>query len=179
MEDFLTSSQSINPLEGGNNQLSGGSQRRPFVFEPFIKQVHNLSFAPVVKQPFSGSGQNPNVGICKYFLKGTCFRDTACPYRHAKPEKSVVCKHWLRGLCKKGDEHCEFLHEYNLKKMPECWFFSKYGECANPDCFYLHVDKTIKGEACQWYGRGFCRHGPHCRNRHVRMVHPKWEFNIQ
>ena len=32
---------------------------------------------------------------------------------------SVVCKHWLKGLCKKG-EACEFLHEYNIRKMPEC-----------------------------------------------------------
>ena len=44
---------------------------------------------------------------------------------------SVVCKHWLKGthsfimhcnaqgLCKKGDA-CEFLHEYNIRKMPEC-----------------------------------------------------------
>jgi Zinc finger C-x8-C-x5-C-x3-H type (and similar) len=32
---------------------------------------------------------------------------------------SIVCKHWLKGLCKKGDV-CEFLHEYNIRKMPEC-----------------------------------------------------------
>lgn len=38
----------------------------------------------------------------------------------------VVCKHWLRGLCKKGD-NCEFLHEYDLSKMPPCHFFINYG----------------------------------------------------
>jgi len=38
-----------------------------------------------------------------------------------------VCKHWLRGLCKKGDQ-CEFLHEYDMTKMPECYFYSKFGE---------------------------------------------------
>jgi len=38
--------------------------------------------------------------------------------RLARPA-SVVCKHWLKGLCKKGDA-CEFLHEYNIRKMPEC-----------------------------------------------------------
>ena len=36
--------------------------------------------------------------------------------------------HWLRDLCKKGDQ-CEFLHEYNLKKMPECHFFATFGAC--------------------------------------------------
>lgn len=51
-----------------------------------------------------------------------------CPFRHAHGEKSVVCKHWLRGLCKKGD-HCEFLHEYDVTKMPECYFYSKFGAC--------------------------------------------------
>ena len=50
-----------------------------------------------------------------------------CEYfrRHIIGEKGVVCKHWLRGLCKKGDE-CEFLHEYDLTRMPECFFYAKY-----------------------------------------------------
>lgn len=52
-----------------------------------------------------------------------------CPFRHTKGEKTVVCKHWLRGLCKKGDQ-CEFLHEYDMTKMPECYFYSKFGEFA-------------------------------------------------
>lgn len=50
-----------------------------------------------------------------------------CPFRHISGEKTVVCKHWLRGLCKKGDQ-CEFLHEYDMTKMPECYFYSKFGE---------------------------------------------------
>ena len=43
----------------------------------------------------------------------------------------MVCKHWLRGLCKKGDANCEFIHEYNLRKMPECSFFVRAGYCSN------------------------------------------------
>ena len=35
-----------------------------------------------------------------------------------KMENAIVCKHWLRGLCKKGED-CEFLHVYALDKMPE------------------------------------------------------------
>ena len=107
-----------------------------------------------------------------------------CQFRHTKRDQSVMCKHWLRGLCKKGDA-CEFLHEYNLKKMPECWFYSNYGECSNTECMYLHIDPESKAKECAWYNRGFCKHGkytqsgivlsnceigPHCRNKHVRKV---------
>lgn len=75
-----------------------------------------------------------------------------CPFRHISGEKTVVCKHWLRGLCKKGDQ-CEFLHEYDMTKMPECYFYSKFGEhtwqvgrdrlrlpavCFPPEHWHLH-----------------------------------------
>ena len=36
--------------------------------------------------------------------------------------RTVVCKHWLRGLCKKGDL-CDYLHEYDEDKMPICQFY--------------------------------------------------------
>jgi len=57
-----------------------------------------------------------------------------------RAEKAVVCKHWLRGLCKKGDD-CEFLHEYDMAKMPECYFFQKFGKCfSEPAKTYLNVE---------------------------------------
>ena len=65
--------------------------------------------------------------VCEYFMRNMCNRGPLCPFRHTKGEKTVVCKHWLRGLCKKGDQ-CEFLHEYDMTKMPECYFYSKFGE---------------------------------------------------
>ncbi len=49
------------------------------------------------------------------------------PFRHVRGDKTIVCKHWLRGLCKKGDQ-CEFLHEYDMSKMPECYFYSRFSE---------------------------------------------------
>jgi hypothetical protein len=64
--------------------------------------------------------------VCTFFLRGNCKRGNNCTFRHVKSEKTVVCKHWLRSLCKKG-ENCEFLHQYDLSKMPECYFFSKFG----------------------------------------------------
>lgn len=131
-----------------------------------------------------------------------------CPLRHTTPSAqnfqppkqlpthprererlSTVCKHWLRGLCKKGDA-CEFLHEYNLRRMPECWWFSKYGYCsAGDECLYAHP-KERKVE-CPDYNRGFCKlgeslgvylsvilwfnlspfpQGPTCPRKHVRRV---------
>ncbi|KAI9616819.1 hypothetical protein KEM48_005065 [Puccinia striiformis f. sp. tritici PST-130] len=77
-----------------------------------------------------------------------CQLGTQCPFRHSTPSilnftntnnpgntssnnrnhhshAKTVCKHWLRGLCKKGNS-CEFLHEYNLRTMPECCGFCPY-----------------------------------------------------
>ena len=68
--------------------------------------------------------------VCEFFMKNMCTRGAYCPYRHTKGEKTVVCKHWLRGLCKKGDQ-CEFLHEYDMTKMPECYFYSKFGKFSH------------------------------------------------
>ena len=49
-----------------------------------------------------------------------------------RPDNAIVCKHWLRGLCKKGD-NCEFLHVYALDKMPESEFDKAFGEAADKD----------------------------------------------
>jgi len=110
-----------------------------------------------------------SASVCKFYGRGMCNRDQSCPYRHTSGPKTVVCKHWLRGLCKKGDG-CEYLHEYDMTKMPECYFFSKYGECSNKECQYLHIDPNTRMKDCPWFDRGFCKHGPQCRNRHVRRV---------
>lgn len=142
--------------------VASSGENFSFSFERFLKERLGID----IDGSLSGE-------ICRFFLRGSCPRGAACPQRHSYSlptrgkEKSIVCKHWLRGLCKKGDA-CEFLHEYNLRKMPECWFFTKYGECSNPECLYLHVDPNSKARECQWYARGFCKHGPHCRNKHVR-----------
>lgn len=95
-----------------------------------------------------------------------------CPFRHDAPSslnfsavplrdpgKRTVCKHWLRGLCKKGDS-CDYLHEYDLRRMPECRFFATFGFCNSGDeCLYLHVDPRAKIRECEEYRRGFCPKG--------------------
>merc|ERR1712156_584567 len=48
-------------------------------------------------------------------------KSTNCPFRHVRGDKTIVCKHWLRGLCKKGDG-CEFLHEYDMSKCQSVTF---------------------------------------------------------
>ncbi|EQC42870.1 hypothetical protein SDRG_00589 [Saprolegnia diclina VS20] len=77
---------------------------------------------------------------------------------------TVVCRHWLRGLCMKGD-NCEFLHQYDMSKMPEC----RWGmECQVPECPFRHVPDEDRME-CAFYKQGFCSHGSACRYRHVKL----------
>ncbi|DAZ96469.1 TPA: hypothetical protein N0F65_006515 [Lagenidium giganteum] len=78
---------------------------------------------------------------------------------------TVVCRHWLRGLCMKGD-NCEFLHQYDMSKMPEC----RWGmECQVPECPFRHVPDEERVE-CAFYKQGFCSHGSSCRYRHIKLA---------
>jgi cleavage and polyadenylation specificity factor subunit 4 len=108
--------------------------------------------------------------VCQLFQKNQCFKGDRCPYRHIN-ERQVLCKHWLRGLCKRGD-NCIYAHEYDLNRMQECQFFKNEGQCNNPDCLWKHVTPEDKERAaeCLAYQRGFCRHGPKCRNKHVKKA---------
>lgn len=153
------------PSELAQQILTHSAPSYTFTFSPFLRQTY-------------GHGLEPNRPVCKDFSeKGSCPRGASCPDRHvpgsqAQPANasfnSLVCKHWLRALCKKG-EHCEFLHEYNLRKMPECNFFVRNGYCSNGDeCLYLHIDPQSKLPPCPWYERGFCPLGLECAKKHVR-----------
>jgi len=77
--------------------------------------------------------------------------------------RTVVCRHWLRDLCMKGAA-CEFLHQYDLSKMPLC----RHGDkCKIKDCPFRHISEADRLE-CVFYSQGFCIHGPFCRYKHVR-----------
>ncbi|VBB71766.1 Putative mRNA 3'-end-processing protein [Podospora comata] len=122
-----------------------------FTFTPFLQKTYQHSLPPPSSNPPSGDQQQsqPNNNNTGGF-------------------GSLVCKHWLRGLCKKGLT-CEFLHEYNLRKMPECNFFVRNGYCSNGDeCLYLHIDPSSKLPPCPHYDRGFCPLGPKCDKRHLK-----------
>lgn len=128
-----------------------------FTFSEFLRKEHRF-------------GLDPNRPICKAFKEGHCPLGTACPDKHPPQPTfgSVVCKHWLRGLCKKGD-NCDFLHEYNLRSMPECQTYARYQACPNNDeCLYAHTAPEAKRPTCEYYDRGFCPLGPLCADRHVR-----------
>jgi cleavage and polyadenylation specificity factor subunit 4 len=77
--------------------------------------------------------------------------------------RTVVCRHWLRDLCMKGAA-CEFLHQYDLSKMPLC----RHGErCKIKDCPFRHISEGERME-CAFYKSGFCIHGPFCRYKHAK-----------
>mmetsp|Transcript_8662 Transcript_8662/g.18505 ORF Transcript_8662/g.18505 Transcript_8662/m.18505 type:complete len:639 (-) Transcript_8662:260-2176(-) len=83
--------------------------------------------------------------------------------KHDPRLRTVVCRHWLRDLCMKGAA-CEFLHQYDLSKMPLC----RHGDrCKVKDCPFRHISEADRLE-CVFYSQGFCIHGPFCRYRHVR-----------
>ncbi|KAI5742824.1 hypothetical protein M8J77_011637 [Diaphorina citri] len=145
--------------------------------ECLVANVENIKFDieialenqhDILPSPFPGMDKSMTA-VCEFYVRGECNKDTMCPLRHITGDRSVVCKHWLRGLCKKGDQ-CEFLHEYDMTKMPECYFYSRFNACHNKECPFLHIDPDSKIKDCPWYDRGFCRHGPSCRHRHVRRV---------
>ncbi|XP_063718818.1 cleavage and polyadenylation specificity factor subunit 4-like [Symsagittifera roscoffensis] len=126
---------------------------------------HQIGAKPL---PFPGMDKSIAF-VCNFFKRGLCKRGFLCPFRHVQGEQSVVCKHWIRGLCKKGDE-CEFLHAYDMSKMPECYFYQRYGVCGNSECQFLHLNPEDRTRICLWYDRGFCKHGAGCKNRHLRKV---------
>lgn len=135
----------------------------PFKFEPFLRQEYSFSL-------------DPDRPICEFYNSRegpkSCPRGPLCPKKHVLPifQNKIVCRHWLRGLCKKNDQ-CEYLHEYNLRKMPECVFFSKNGNCTqSPDCQYLHIDPASKIPKCENYEMGFCPLGSSCPRRHIKKV---------
>lgn len=76
--------------------------------------TYSFNFSDFLKREYR-FGIDPSRPNCKAFREGHCPLGSACPDRHQVTHSfnNLVCKHWLRGLCKKGDQ-CEFLHEYNL-----------------------------------------------------------------
>ena len=73
----------------------------------------------------------------------------------------TVCRYFLEGRCKYGD-NCDFLHEKDPSKMPEC---PNMKSCVNgvymdycikgKDCPYKHTPRQI----CQSFSNGFCKDG--------------------
>lgn len=161
-------------LVGASSSIPADFIHNEFSFEQYIKDNLNVKL-------------DNDAQLCPdYSERLQCPRGASCPRRHVKPShlnflppgstalrdpnKRTVCKHWLRGLCKKGDQ-CDYLHEYDMRKIPECRFYATFGFCnSGDDCLYLHVDPAIKRRECERYNRGFCPKGPLCPKKHVRRV---------
>ncbi|GIX60699.1 YTH domain-containing protein, putative [Babesia caballi] len=64
---------------------------------------------------------------------------------------SVVCRHWLKGMCMKG-EFCDFLHQLVYSRMPPCRLFEKNGFCIDNqrgNCIFQHVVEQLDSVASQ------------------------------
>lgn len=73
-----------------------------------------------------------------FFSPRGCPRITRCPWRHVKPRHAKSsgygedpdnvglrsCKHYLRGLCKKNELTCDYLHTTDPDKMV-CFSFHR------------------------------------------------------
>eukprot|EP00768_Dysnectes_brevis_P001358 gnl/Dysnectes_brevis/1337_a1501_3448.p1 GENE.gnl/Dysnectes_brevis/1337_a1501_3448~~gnl/Dysnectes_brevis/1337_a1501_3448.p1 ORF type:complete len:256 (+),score=32.93 gnl/Dysnectes_brevis/1337_a1501_3448:58-768(+) len=113
---------------------------------------------------------------------------------HTAGKLKIVCKHYVRGLCKKGDK-CEFLHEFVMRQMPECQFLRDKGRCNRFDCIFRHNDDDSGMQECEFYKRAFCKKKQECTAKHIKnrpcpnylagfcpdgprcpFGHPKWEL---
>ncbi|KAL9086162.1 MAG: hypothetical protein Q9165_007227 [Trypethelium subeluteriae] len=145
---------------------------RDAVPESGPEPAFNFAFSDFLRREYR-FGIDPARPICSAHAKGHCPLGNECPDRHpvSAVYPNLVCKHWVRGLCKKGDT-CEYLHEYNIRGMPECTYWARDGTCPKnaDDCLYLHLDSDLKRPSCPHYERGFCPLGPYCANKHVRKT---------
>lgn len=118
----------------------------------------------------------PQKTRCVYYP--SCRRPN-CPYLHEDPQSdferpkvnNTVCNKWLKGDCLKGDQ-CTFLHEYDYNKIPICSTYATTGKCTTQRCRHRHPPNilssttNITGKPCNWYYRGFCKHGGNCKDSH-------------
>ena len=170
------------PTDSTNNAGSEDGASTPLPSTPQLQQPpYTFSFTPFLRTQGLASLIS-TTPICPAYLAGHCPLGRRCPDRHPTPSstttsshrsyhtgtESYVCKHWLKALCKKGTS-CDFLHEYNMRKMSECQFYNTNGFCQNGDeCLYLHVKESARIGLCEDYESGFCERGPRCEKRHVR-----------
>mmetsp|Transcript_17104 Transcript_17104/g.51043 ORF Transcript_17104/g.51043 Transcript_17104/m.51043 type:complete len:207 (-) Transcript_17104:26-646(-) len=132
-----------------------------FDFEPFL---------PDLLPPLSITGHHQSQEARRQAIEAAAVSAPVGMSHQKLAEKyrTVVCRHWLRGLCMKGD-NCEFLHQFDAERMPVC----RWGDqCRIKDCPYKHEKEEDKPQ-CVFYQQGFCLHGPECRYRHWKQAASK------
>lgn len=100
---------------------------------PYLRAAHPFGYPSKVDRP-----------ICVAYRMGKCPLEHACPDRHYTPpnERSgishLICKHYQRGLCKKGKQ-CEFAHTFDLRGERECKEYSRFGICPQGEECMLYL----------------------------------------
>ena len=90
----------------------------------------------------------------------------AAPVRIDPKRRTVVCKHWLMGLCYLGGKDCTYLHRLDQSKSPAC----QHGmDCKKKICHLKHVSLEDISE-CIFYKQGFCYNGAKCQRRHIKRT---------
>lgn len=108
--------------------------------------------------------------ICPFYGVSACPKGRFCRDQHIVPSYShkIVCRHWLRGLCKLGD-HCEYLHELDMSRVVECPTLLATGSCPIIlECPFRHPKTQAVFDSCPNYDKGFCKLGPRCPKKHIR-----------
>ena len=80
--------------------------------------------------------------LCPEFVtSGACSTQNAienpCPHRHSKSQRTYVCQYWLQGKCN-NKEYCNYLHMYDMTRLPPCYNIIRYGKCNNQECLFSH-----------------------------------------
>lgn len=57
-----------------------------------------------------------------------------------REKKDIVCRHWLKHECQRGDA-CAYLHEFIRDKLPECELGAK---CTRQGCMFKHPPRDGK-----------------------------------
>ncbi|KAL3695440.1 hypothetical protein R1sor_009516 [Riccia sorocarpa] len=89
------------------------------------------------RRPRDNLSKPPPKVLCTHFMKGRCAKGDSCPFSHdAVPlTKQEPCKFLMSRSCLKGDD-CPFSHD--LKSFP-CKFFHTRGLCYDGDkCLFSH-----------------------------------------
>lgn len=134
-----------------------------------MSRNRRFAFDDTLRREFRCDIDN-NAPVCPYYGTTACPKGRFCRDQHIVPSYShkIVCRHWLRGLCKLGDQ-CEYLHELDMSRVVECPQYAAHGKCANQlECPFRHPTKNKQSECCSAYEKGFCKLGPQCPMPHPR-----------
>ena len=84
--------------------------------------------------------------MCRYFIKGKCKKGDECTYSH----------------CKQNEKQCQYFQEGSCRFGKDCWFV--HGE---EECSYSREEKPIKKPVrCKNFEDGSCEFGDQCRFSH-------------